>query len=112
MNILRKETNKKVIRLEVTQSLTIRDYLNLSTFLTFIEATSPQFVQIVKISGELEKWSISSLMGFTFAIDPPNSPCAKESLPQALQTNLLFSMLPPRYEIYVNFNIEIAAVSS
>lgn len=97
---------------EMTQSLTIRDYLNLSTFLTFIEATSPQSVQIVKISGELEKWSISSLMGFTFAIDPPNSPCAKESLPQALQTSLLFSILSPRYVIYVNFTIKIAMASS
>jgi len=52
-------------------------------FLTFIEATSPQVVQIVKMRGKLEKWSISCLMGFTFAIDPPNSPCVKESLPQA-----------------------------
>ncbi|MEY9977441.1 hypothetical protein [Lysinibacillus sp. RC79] len=96
----------------MTQSITIRDYLNLSTFLTFIEATSPQFVQIVKMSGELEKWSISSLMGFTFAIDPPNSPCAKESLPQALQTNLLFSVLLPRYAIYVKLYRKKVAASS
>ncbi len=34
---------------------TLRDYLNLSSFFTFIEATSPQLVQIDNISGELEK---------------------------------------------------------
>jgi len=67
-------------------------------FLTFIEATSPQVVQIVKMRGELEKWSISCLMGFTFAIDPPNSPCVKESLHK-----------PSRYVIYVNCIIKKAA---
>jgi len=45
------------------------------------------------------------LNGFTFAIDPPYSPCAKESFPQALKTNLLFSVLSPLYEIYVNYII-------
>ena len=45
---------------------TLRDYLNLSSFFTFIEATSPQLVQIDNISGELEKIETEST-GLTFA---------------------------------------------
>ncbi|SKB42429.1 hypothetical protein SAMN06295926_102327 [Lysinibacillus sp. AC-3] len=53
--------------MEVTQNITIRYYLNLSNFLSFIEATSPNFLQIDKIIGEPEKFSLTSLIGFTFA---------------------------------------------
>ncbi|MGE7944797.1 hypothetical protein ACQKNB_22310 [Lysinibacillus xylanilyticus] len=48
-------------------------------------------------------------MGFTFAVDPLNSPCVKELLSQALQTNSSFSVLSPRYVIYVNSIIKKAA---
>ncbi|MFJ5563966.1 hypothetical protein [Lysinibacillus xylanilyticus] len=41
--------------------------MNLSSFLTFIEATSPKCLQIDKIIGEPEKFSLTSLIGFTFA---------------------------------------------